>query len=216
MGHLIIIDAALPVITFESASAISSTSGTHAGMAFGTENPRRHILVALGHSSVAAPTDVTIGGISATLLAAAVSGFQSVRASIYIAAVPTGTSGTVQITAASQGPSAVALYSIVNLRSTTPTATAISPTIGTGIFDLSVAVGSHGLVVAAAFCHSSNGNPAVWTGIATIDANATISGAESHWFSAAHDQVTSAGTASITADPKATANARAACAVSLR
>lgn len=111
---------------------VSAANGNNvaslAGMSFGTVQADRHIVAVIAASITATITSCTIGGITATLAVAALNttGGAHVQNNIYIAAVPTGTSGTVAVGGAGTGGLAVALYALYGLGSATPTTTASS------------------------------------------------------------------------------------------
>jgi hypothetical protein len=75
------------------------TNATFSSVPFGEENASRYLVIgyASGNSNTAAPTSVTIGGVSASLLVQSPTA-AAFRTQLWIAAVPTGTSGTLSIT----------------------------------------------------------------------------------------------------------------------
>lgn len=75
------------------------TNASFTSVPFGEEHASRYLVIgyASGNSNTAAPTSVTIGGVSASLVSQTNSSFQF-RTQLWIAAVPTGTSGTLSIT----------------------------------------------------------------------------------------------------------------------
>lgn len=142
-----------------------STSGTanHTGLSFGTASAGRY-LVAVGHvrqSSGSDQTDVTIGGVSATIVIQ--SGGSINRSFIAIALVPTGTSGTVAWDGDAQA-TAVEMYSLTGLQSATPHDTASDYSTNNQdeqTLDLNVPEG--GAVVGGVASHSND--PVAWTGL---------------------------------------------------
>jgi hypothetical protein len=157
MGMFAHWDGATPTLTYTGATgATVNTSGTHsaAGLSFGTVDSTRLIICVLGYSNGTGGSvgSVTIGGIAATKV---VGTSNTGRFSeIWIAAVPTGTTGTI----ARSGPtgnwtSDVGVYAAYNLLSATATATDVSA--ATPIVT-SVAVSDYGVAVTTAF---ANGSP---------------------------------------------------------
>jgi hypothetical protein len=140
------------------------TSGTsHTGMSFGAASAGRY-LVAVGHvrqSSGSDQSSVTIGGVSATIVIQ--SGGSINRSFIAIALVPTGTSGTVAWSGSAQA-SAVNLYSLTGLQSTTPHDTATDNSTSNAdeqTLDLNVPEG--GAVVSGGA--SSSNDSMTWNGL---------------------------------------------------
>ena len=189
------------------------SGATHPGMNFGPANPKRYLIAAIGIvSSSSAITSVTIGGVTATQLVAVVSSFGSVRTAFFIAAVPTGTSGDVTVNAGSGGVSSVALYSVVNLQSATPVATASN--FGSSPLSMSLNGTNGGFILSSAYMSGSPGATAAWTGLTTVDLNKQFGGgAQQH--SAGQLIVTSSGSKSLSVTLSGT-NAFSCAAISLR
>lgn len=120
---------ALPTLSYTGATGgVINSSGTHmfSGLSFGAENSARDIIVvAFGSAGTVpgdSPSSCTIGGISATKVVAGVTNPE--WSQIWIAAVPTGTSGTVTLSGPSGNWSAVVgVYAANYLQSATATAT---------------------------------------------------------------------------------------------
>ena len=141
-----------------------ATSGReHTGMSFGAASAGRY-LVAVGHVRQTSGSDqssVTIGGVSATIVVQ--SGGSLNRSFIAIALVPTGTSGTVSWSGSAQA-SAVELYSLTGLQSTTPHDTATdSSTSNDDVQTLDLNVPEGGAVMAGGA--SSSNDDMTWTGL---------------------------------------------------
>ena len=188
------------------------SGATHPGMNFGPANPKRYLIAAIGIVSTTAITSVTIGGIAATQLVSVVSSFGNVRTAYFIAAVPTGTSGDVTVNTASGGVSSVALYSVVNLQSPTPVATASN--FGSSPLSMSLNGTNGGFILASAYMSGSPGATAAWTGLTTVDLNKQFGGgAQQH--SAGQLIVTSSGSKSLSVTLSGT-NAFSCAAISLR
>jgi len=153
VAHLIIVDSPSPSIVFTDVSTTSvDGSGTlnFTGLSFGAENPTRRIIAVLGwiRGTGGSLSTCTIGGVSANL-AVRGTGFNSNSFSdIWIADVPTGTSGTVALSGVSGNWAAYcAVYQALHLRSNAPVST---DSDGNGALSMSVGVPSRGIVVATA------------------------------------------------------------------
>jgi hypothetical protein len=132
---------------------------TFSGLAFGVEAPDRTLVAAIaGGATGQTVTAVTIGGMAATQIAGpANNGFS--HASIWVALVPTGTSGAVTISATGASwDFALGLYGMTGNGLLTPAAAAT----GTSAASLTVAGGS--VVIAAAFSNPGS-LPAAWNGL---------------------------------------------------
>ena len=165
MRRVFAYDAVKPKVTFESESFISAagSSHTHSSMAFGDTHAARYIAVAVD-VQVTDATSVTIGGVAATLVeSVGVGGFYSTFLSLWIASVPTGTTGDVVVSAGSAiGKTIVHVFRIVGITSATATATI---TDDTAPIALSIAVQNFGIVIAAeSHTHGITTGDPTWTG----------------------------------------------------
>lgn len=132
------LSATPPTIIFGSTLAVEfpTDPGTFTGLSFGTAAADRLIVAAISHNGSTHVSAVTIGGISATLVVEEVGG--SARVALWVAAVPTGTSGNVVVSGHTGGfpcGMAISTYAIYGA----PSATASS--IGTDnatIFDVTL------------------------------------------------------------------------------
>ena len=101
----------LSYIEYHEFTADSSTPSTT--MNFGVADGNRYIVVCISIWDNANPTAVTVGGVSATEVVAARD--DNARAEVWIAAVPTGTSGTVALTLSkSTDACVVSLYRLIH------------------------------------------------------------------------------------------------------
>lgn len=123
-------------------------------MSFGDADAARHLVAvieAIDPSSYEVDA-VTIGGVSATIVATA--GVVASTAAIAIAAVPTGTSGTVSVSLDPEPFTndvlTVSLFRFIDLPATTPYDTAIDTTTASGVLDLSLDLPADGVWVAGA------------------------------------------------------------------
>lgn len=132
-------------------------------VSFGDADAARSIIVVIQtiDGSPFEITGVTIGGVSATIVAT--SGSSQSPACIAIAAVPTGTSGTVSVTHDLGGDAyriSCAVFRTVDLASATPTDTAVDLTTASGVLDLDLNLPTDGFWVAGAAAR--NGNTTTW------------------------------------------------------
>lgn len=138
MSFLIPSSGVKPVLTFLDTNSSTAASGFSFGSVnFGTEDPNRYIIVisALGGASSEA-TACTVGGVSANRAA---NGGGTRRVQVFIANVPTGTSGTVTLNNSGNG-AGIIVYSATPLFSTaefdeqvTPGGSLVIPSGGFGI-----------------------------------------------------------------------------------
>lgn len=138
-------------------SDVSVAAITHSSLSFGAAHSKR-LLVAMVYTSGIVVDSATIGGVAATRRAIADSGVgQTVQ--IWVAAVPTGTSGNVVLTLDStdSGVTTVFIYNIQFAESAVPTdtATATSTSTTIDIEPLGTAVG---------IFHRADANH-TWTGL---------------------------------------------------
>lgn len=166
-----IADAGVLSVTFldNQSDTTNQSSYSYASMNFGAAAANRYIVAVFGAAEDSggtglATSSVTIGGVSATLLRE--DGHDAggdTAVSIYIALVPTGTSGTVAITyAAGRRNAGVALYRLTGLNSTIAVDTASNtadPMTDT------IDVNDGGVVIAGAMTRSNVGATNTWTGV---------------------------------------------------
>jgi hypothetical protein len=164
----------------------TGSGNSYTGMSFGTATSDRYIVLAFGCVGNDI-TAVTIGGVSASKLVSVVAGFGSVRTSIWIAAVPTGTSGDVVLTGIS-GVSSAQLYGITGLNSASATDTGSNSGSSPLNFS-SLSVSAGGVAIGTSFSESTPGATATWTGLTTVDLNVRFNAAASQ-HSAAHYSAT--------------------------
>jgi hypothetical protein len=170
---------------------------TFPSMTFGTAAGTRYVAIGLAYISGSAVSSVTIGGITATQVVALAG--SSVRAEIWVAAVPTGTSGNVVVTG-QDGVSfnrgmACAIWSLYDLASGTAIYTASD---ATSPFTLNP-TGSD-LVVIGVLHNLADGTTATWSGV-TEDADGAIvilAGTDMHYTMGSGDKLTNP---TVTATP---------------
>lgn len=149
---------------------------TFAGLNFGAAASNRYLvaLITWIGSPAKTITACSIGGIAATVvIASGAGGATGQSAAIAIALVPAGTSGSVVGTFTGAVANAtVSLYSLQNLASATPTATAAS-NAANPTATLNIPSGACLLAVAGAIGTSPSGS---WTSPMTNDVNTTFGG----------------------------------------
>ncbi|PPD07133.1 MAG: hypothetical protein CTY28_10145 [Hyphomicrobium sp.] len=144
-----IIGGALPSITRTATGAQTTAVNPHSftGLSLGTAG-RRHIGLTIGWVSSKTITSVTVGGVAATLVTS--TSVLTVQSAIYIASVPTGTTGDVVVTfSAAGGGCLIAVYALYNLRSATAfdTATdAVDGGVGSYTLNLDANIAARGVV----------------------------------------------------------------------
>lgn len=150
----------------------SATTATQsvASISFGaapTGADTRYIVVAVhAFTDGNALSSVTIGGVAATQVVSITdnTGSNQILTALWIAAVPTGTSGSISLTFAGATVNATRLgtYRMINPSSATAHATASDDTATSGLIDLSLNVPSGGGVIAASL--QRNGDLNTWVG----------------------------------------------------
>tara|TARA_R110002020_G_scaffold467684_1_gene691461 strand:+ start:358 stop:1017 length:660 start_codon:yes stop_codon:yes gene_type:complete len=157
-----------PVVTGSFASSGVSTADlaayTFSGVALGTAATNRHIVIAAttAGGSAADASSVTVGGVSASLVVRA-SGSDHTRAELWIASVPSGTTGDVVITWSGTkdrcGYAAWAMYGASASASDTATDSDTTPS-----FTIDVPANGY-LIAGAGFNGPSSVPTATWTGV---------------------------------------------------
>lgn len=166
-----------PTCTFTDDSHVIDTKGTHthSGLSFGPADPKRFIIVTLTYdpNNVSHLSSVTIGGVPAGLIVKRYFNQDfpittTPSSEIWGAVVPTGTSGSVVFggPSGSLWSSSVGVYSAMNLKSTTATATNASDDVSHfGTLNLSAAVQAGGFAIATAYFEGSGtATSSTWTG----------------------------------------------------
>jgi hypothetical protein len=158
-----------PALTFLQAATDSADATTYsfASQNFGSAHPNRFLIATFGWAAGANPTgsSCTIGGITASKAVEVVPAVSSGGACIFIARVPSGTSGTVAITLTGGAVRmALGLYAATDLRSETPTATSSHNAAVSGVTSGTIAVQGQGIVVGTAFSIDAVSGY-TWTGL---------------------------------------------------
>lgn len=191
MGRRITYDAIASLVWTDSKSSASATSPhSFTSTATGTAAPSREVFVAVYNGVVSA---VTVGGISATLVESASSSL-----TLWRAAVPTGTTATVEVTfTGGGGRLLISVWAAYNLLSTTPFDTASYAASSTPASNHSTTIDTAGggilIAAAAAVITSGDGGPS-WTGATLSDSEILDVGSTDFVLSAANSEGTAAAT----------------------
>ena len=115
---------------------VGTTTTTYNSIGFGTAKDDRIVAVAISYRKTASSTmasplnSVTIGGVSATQAIAAAAS-QRTASSIWYANVPSGTTGTIVLNSPDAIASAISVYRLIDVSSSTPNDTDSSGSTGT-------------------------------------------------------------------------------------
>ena len=161
--------ASVPEVAFTDSdfdtSALSSV--TFSAMSFGSAATDRRMILCITYRAVGGRTisGVTIGGQTATRLVAVLTEGVSRNSLIYIADVPSGTTGDVVITANSAlNDVGVSIYRTVGLSTTTtPNDTGTDNAQTANLMDVSLNTLANSVVVAC--CASENNVTTTWAGV---------------------------------------------------
>jgi hypothetical protein len=149
MAHLIIVDSPPPSITFtdvDTTQRDGSGAHTHAGLSFGAVNPTRCIIAQVAYGpGTGGSLSCSIGGVSASRVVT-VTDASGWILSLWIAKVPTGSSGSVVLSGISGNwSSECSVFAALYLRSTTAVDTDTDANLTA---NLSVSVPAQGVIVA--------------------------------------------------------------------
>jgi hypothetical protein len=191
-----------------STDAVDRTTYTFASLDIGTASPTRKVIVGITTGATADRTisSVTVAGIAASLVDT-ISDFNGIgtyyRAALYIAEVPTGTTGNVVVTmSGATSACGVGIWAADGLASATATTTT---TDTDDPFSLNINTTAGGIVVAIV-----NNSPVTWTGLTE---NFDVNPAADLWHTGASAAITTASTPlTITADGPAGAGGGVAAA----
>lgn len=206
LSHALRAASVKPSITYNGTAnnGTDLTTYTFTGVSIGTAATNRLVYVAVTFVAANARriSSATIGGISATIVDFAAQG----NGTFFIYAnVPTGTTATVAITFdAVCIRCLIGSYSMFNLKSLVPIATAFATTWSAGSISASVNAPADGIVIAGVN-NSTNSNAVSWTNV-TSRYSAVLDGA---FLSAgASTQVTTGGSVTVTATATSAATGR--------
>lgn len=145
--------ASYPSISYISNNSVTtnSTSHTFTAQSIGSTGNNRHIIVSISgyQSSVGALSSATIGGVSATIAVQA-NGTNTVSV-IIIAAVPTGTTGDIVLSWATNTQNVgIAVHRVVDLTSATANTTGSDTTLSAGACSFTLNNNANAVMVASA------------------------------------------------------------------
>ena len=160
----------LPSIAFQATTPqTSATNYTFSSQAIGTASSTRYVIVAahLYSNSARTISSVTVGGISATqVITQSVVNFYSYRASIYIAAVPTGTTADVVVnTSGVCEQMTINVWAAYDLNSATAVDSDSATSTGSSTFNIPAMTTSADGVALASCVYNRNGSGSAfaWT-----------------------------------------------------
>ncbi len=156
---------------------LTDYSGQFDGIAIGTADVERYVVVSIAGQGTASRTvsTVTIGGISATLAVAEESDAGNYLAEIWYAAVPTGTTADIDIVfSGTMSNCGIAVWEVVN-PDTSPFATASDPIESGQVLSASLNIPADGICVGVAM---HNGTTGTWAGIDEDVAETELEGPE--------------------------------------
>ena len=151
------VSAMSPSYSFiEGRMATTATTTTHTGVSLGAVAPtgeKRYIVVCLAYEDLSlarTTTSMTVGGIAATRVIRSQADASLSGSEIWIADVPTGTTGTITFSTSANRTS-ISVYRVMNISTAVAAATAVITTSGNGPANLSVTTGDIVLAVQATF-----------------------------------------------------------------
>lgn len=180
--------AVIPTLSYRTnvVDAANSTTYTFNTVDIGTAAANRHVIVGVvsRHASVAnTVSSATIAGVTASIVADGV--ISNSQAALLIAAVPTGTTGTIAITLSGGSERCgIAVWAAYGLLSATPVAS-----LNTASGTLDINTSANGIIVAVNLGVSQT---PVWSGITSVLADTVLEGLNE--YSAASDSLTPAAT----------------------
>ncbi len=192
-------------ISLASSGNTTSASFTFSSVNFGAEYPGRRIVIVVGNTVVGASnsniSSLTIGGVTATQIGTTtVSAGNTLQAAIYVATVPTGTSGNVVVnvpSGGSDGSRIILVHSLDSIRTNTVTGSDTS-----AAFNYTRTFNSGEIYIGAGRCLSTASES--WTN-ATEQAALNVSGSQR--ISSATYFPAAAGSRTITFNPSSNTSA---------
>jgi hypothetical protein len=161
--------AASAIFTANAGNSTTSLGYSFSSLNLGTASADRHIVVGIAGQagSAGAVSAVTIAGITAAQVFSVSS--STVTVAFWIAAVPTGTSGTVAVTwAAQRARCAVVVWAITGLLSTTAVDTGSEVNSGTAALNDNVDIDAGGVCLAMAYDAGTGSRTWTWSGISEV------------------------------------------------
>lgn len=213
------IDTILPTLTFtgNATQATSSVSSvTYSSMSLGPDHPTRSIFVCLGLIATTYPSTMTIGGVPATLL---IRQTTSYCCDIWVARVPSGTSGNITFNGTNINYSGIGVYASNGLLSLTPFDT--FGAVSSNPTNYSIDIPANGICLATLFSAAGSGTPVygTWSGsdiTKDYGANASTGTSPNSTYTGAHYTGTTPITGKTFSCQTTNFSFVQACAVSLR
>ena len=179
------IDSLMPVSisvsnTASAQDAVDATNFTFSTQALGAAHTQRKIAVAIASNSSSSGrtiSSVTVGGVSATSIISADGGSTSTNiAAIYLASVPTGTTGDVVVShSAGMGNCSISLYRLIGASSTAHDTGSDIALTGNALSDTMNVVSQGVLIACVDWLGNGAARTTTWTG-PTEDVDETIEG----------------------------------------
>lgn len=192
----------LPTVSWTDSAGDNTAVTTHtfAGTSIGAASATRLVVVGIDNLSGAAPSSVTIAGVSASLVSGSSIANGSPHVSFWQASVPTGTTGTITVNLTSAGSAWIGVFAIYDLLSTTRTDAATDATTGaSGVLTFaSLTVSANGVAVGYANSTTVGGGTWTWTTMTERFDDASTG--------ASHSGATYTTTAGATISPTATSS----------
>jgi hypothetical protein len=213
ISHIASLSESSKARTDTDASGANNPGYTFAAMDFGEAAADRYIIAAVdlsANSGSLDATSVTIGGVSATEATARTftSGSVSHYAGLWIAAVPSGTSGDVVVNASTTlRDGAVTTYRVTGIASATPTDTDFDESASTSTYTMDLDTTYGGIVIATGNNEDQTTGYS-WTGVDEDDDYQI----DNIRFSAASRRITSPGLAQAVSCTTGTSRGVAVCA----
>lgn len=177
------------------------TTYTFSSQSLGVADASRYIIVAAGGLTIGGQTidSITVGGVSATVVNT-VLGTQNARASMWIAAVPTGTTGDVVVTFSSGGSDncGIAIWRLVGAISSTATDTQVDGTLSSSALSASLTIPTGGAGIGYTFVIVSN-RTFTWTNMGAVDDFDVIIETNAGWHTGTTNTTAGAATRTVTA-----------------
>jgi hypothetical protein len=153
------------VNTTHAEDSVDRSTFTFSSQSLGTASDDRRIVVGIHTGGTGTISSVSIGGVSATRLTRSLDGSGNELCALWIAAVPTGTTGDVVVVWSTTTTNcAIGVWAVYGLVSNTAFAVASTGTSATDPASVTIDIPQLGGVVGFARC-VTNTNPFTWTGL---------------------------------------------------
>jgi len=158
-----------PSVTFadHAVDLTSATTYTFTSRALSTAASSRKIVVAIaGYTGTTTVSSVTVGGVSATLVVQKQVNAASANAELWIAAVPTGTTGTVVVTwGAGRTGCGIGLYAVYGINPTASNTATASDAATAASITASLNIPATGVAIAVSTSSQAGGVTQSWTNL---------------------------------------------------